>query len=105
MRILILFVVLVVVGCVALPLGAAVLDGSDTGEGLVVPAQILLTAAVGGLLGRVVLAAESPGIPESPQGPGSPAGRPVLVGAVLGVAGALVGVAVFFLLLNGFDGA
>ncbi|WGX97391.1 hypothetical protein [Nocardioides sp. L-11A] len=93
MRILALFVALVVVGCVLLPLSAAVLDGSATGENLIIPVQLLLTAAVGAVLGRAVLAPERP------------ARRRLLLGAGLGVAGALVGVAVFFLLLNGFDGA
>lgn len=91
MRILLLVVVLVVVGCVALPLSALVLDGTSTGENLVVPAQVLATAVVGAALGRLLL------------GPSSQ--RPALTGAGLGVLGALVGVAVFFLLLNGFDGA
>lgn len=91
MRILLLVLVLVVVGCVALPLSALVLDGTDTGENLIVPTQVLVTAAVGAAIGRLLL--------------GPSAQRPALTGAGLGILGALVGVAVFFLLLNGFDGA
>ncbi|MDQ6523024.1 hypothetical protein RB608_05405 [Nocardioides sp. LHD-245] len=93
MRILPLFAALVVVGCVALPLGALVLDGSDSGENLVVPVQVLLTTAAGALLGRALLDRERP------------TRQRLLLGAGLGVVGALVGIVGFFLLLNGIDGA
>lgn len=93
MRILILVVVLAVVGCLALPLSAFVLDGSDTGENLIVPVQVLVTAAVGALLGGVLLDRS-----HAPR-------RRALTGAAIGILGALAGVVVFFLLLNGLDGA
>jgi hypothetical protein len=38
-------------------------------------------------------------------GEGGATERRVLVGALLGVVAALLGIALFFLLLNGFDGA
>lgn len=93
MRILILVVVLAVVGCLALPLSAFFLDGSDTGEALIVPLQVVVTAAVGALLGRLVLDRSQP------------SRRRALTGVGLGVLGALVGIGVFFALLNGVDGA
>lgn len=93
MRILLLVVVLVVVGCLALPVSALLLDGTDIGENLVLPVQVVVTAAVGAALGRVLLDGDRP------------VGRRVLTGAAVGVLGALVGIAVFFLLLNGADGA
>ncbi|MBM7516908.1 hypothetical protein [Nocardioides nitrophenolicus] len=91
MRILLLLLALVVVGCVALPVSAFLLDGTDTGENLIVPVQVLVTAAVGAVLGSRLLASSSR--------------RRALTGAGLGVLGAAVGVGVFFLLLNGVDGA
>ena len=93
MRILLLVVVLAVVGCVALPLTAFVLDGTDTGESLIVPVQVLVTAALGAVLGGLVLDRS-----HTPR-------RRALTGAGIGVLGALVGVVVFFLLLSGLDGA
>ena len=95
MRILLLVVVLAVVGCVALPLGALVLDGTGTGTGenLIVPVQVLVTAAVGAALGSLVLDRS-----HAPR-------RRALTGAGLGVLGALAGLLVFFLLLDGLDGA
>ncbi|MCR1784692.1 hypothetical protein KVF89_19270 [Nocardioides carbamazepini] len=93
MRTLVLVVVLVLVGCAALPLSALVLDGSDTGENLIVPVQVLLTTASGALLGRALLDRERP------------VRQRLLLGAGLGVVGALVGIVGFFLLLNGIDGA
>lgn len=92
-RILLLTLVLLVVGVVALPVSAALLDGSETGEDLVVPIQILLTAAVGAGLGRALLGREPS------------ARRAMLTGAGIGLLAALVGIAVFFWLLDGFDGA
>ncbi|TNM50168.1 hypothetical protein FHP29_01165 [Nocardioides albidus] len=91
MRILLLVVALVVVGCLALPVSAFLLDGTDTGDDLILPVQVVVTAAVGAGLGRVLL--------------DGPSRRRALTGAGIGVLGALVGIAVFFVLLNGFDGA
>lgn len=96
MRIVLLTIGLVLVGCLALPLTAAVLDGSATGEDLVLPVYVAATVAVGAGLGVVVL----------PGGPGRPStSRRALTGAGLGLLGAAVGLALFFLLLNGFEGA
>ena len=85
--------ILLVVGVVSLPVAAYFLD-SPGRENWIVPAQLLAMAAIGALVGRLF-----PGIA------GSSGSRPVLVGAITGVVMALVGVAIFFLLLNGFSGA
>ena len=83
--------VVVVVGLLSLPVVATFLD-SDSTEALVVPVQVALMAVVGALVGRVL-----PGIA------GATATRPrgALVGAVLGVAVALLSAAFFVWLLGG----
>ena len=88
-------VVLVLLGMLSLPLVAAVLDGEGT-ENWIIPVQLLLMAAIGALVGRMVPAL---------AGPGATRGRAVLVGAVAGVAAAVLGLLIFFLLLSGLDGA
>ncbi|WP_408897089.1 hypothetical protein ACJ5H2_19465 [Nocardioides sp. R1-1] len=93
MRILLLSIALLVVGVLALPVAASLLDGSETGEDLVLPVQVLLTTAVGAGLGRALL------------GRDPAARRAMLTGAGIGLLAALVGMAAFFLVLNGFDGA
>ncbi|MCX6399141.1 MAG: hypothetical protein NTX33_04315 [Propionibacteriales bacterium] len=93
MRTLLLAVALAVVGCVALPASAYFLDGTDTGENLILPVHAAVTALVGAGLGTAVLSRDHSG------------GRRALTGAGLGLLGALAGIVLFFLLLNGFDGA
>ena len=88
-------VVLVVLGVLSLPLVAAILDGEGT-ENWIIPVQLLLMAAVGALVGRLMPAL---------AGPGATRGRAVLVGVVAGLAAAALGLIIFFLLLSGFDGA
>lgn len=93
MRTLLLGIVLVVVGCVALPVSAYFLDGTDAGENLILPAHAAFTAVVGAVLGTVTLSRDHA------------TRRRALTGAGLGLLGAAVGLVLFFLLLNGFDGA
>ena len=73
--------VLAVAGIFSLPVTAYFLDGRRT-ENWILPVQLLVMAALGALLW--------------PQR---------LAGALIGVGMGLVGVGVFFLLLNGFEGA
>jgi hypothetical protein len=86
--------VLVVAGILSLPVAAAAFDGEGS-ENWIIPAQLGGMAATGALVGLVV-----PGL----TGAASP-GRRALSGAAIGVGMALLGVLIFFLLLNGFDGA
>jgi hypothetical protein len=92
---LLAYAVLLVAGILSLPVSAAFLDG-DGSENWIVPAQLGAMALVGALVGLATptLARE-----------GAATGRRVLFGALLGVLAALIGVALFFLVLNGFDGA
>ena len=82
-------VLLLAAGILSLPLVAALLDGQST-ENLIVPIQLAGMAVVGGLTGYLI---------PSVAGFGSSRTRSVLVGAMIGVATALGGVAVFSLLL------
>lgn len=87
---IIALVLLVVVGVLSLPVTAAFLDGDST-EDLVVPVQLVLVALVGAVVGYLL-----PGL----GGPASARGRSAAVGAVVGLAGALLGVVIFVLLLG-----
>jgi hypothetical protein len=80
---------LVVAGVLSLPVVAAFLDGEST-ENLVVPVQLVLMAVVGAIVGYLL-----PGL----AGVGANSSRGAVVGAVVGVVMALVGIAVFALLL------
>jgi ABC-type Mn2+/Zn2+ transport system permease subunit len=86
---------LLVSGVLSLPVAAAFLDGEGT-ENWIIPAQlggmVLVGAGVGALL---------PGL----AGAQTSTGRSARIGAGLGVVFAIVGVAVFWLLINGLDGA
>lgn len=87
------WLVLVVAGMLSLPLAAYILDDQGT-ENWILPVQLGGMALVGALVGTAV--------------PGFVAGAPrrrAAVGAAYGLAAAVVGVLVFFLLLSGFDGA
>lgn len=87
------WVLLLAAGVVSLPVSAWFLDGEQT-ENWVLPAQLVAMALVGALVGLVL--------------PGMVTGttrRRALLGAAYGVAAALVGVVVFFLLISGFEGA
>jgi len=87
--------VLLVAGMMSLPAVAYFLDGQGS-ENWIVPVQLLAMALLGAAVGRAL-----PGI----AGAGAPAGRAMLVGALVGVLASIVGVVLFFLLLSGFDGA
>jgi hypothetical protein len=87
--------VLVVAGIASLPLAALFLDGEGT-ENLIVPAQLAGMAVVGAAVGLLL-----PGL----AGARATSRRAAWTGALVGVGMAVVGVLLFFLLLNGFDGA
>lgn len=93
MRILVLALLMIVLGAFTLPLSALFLDGSDTGENLIIPVALVISCLIGAVLAVPVLEPEIP------------AGKRALIGVGLGMLGLVVGVVVFFLLLNGFDGA
>ena len=88
-------IVLLVLGMLSLPAVAYVLDDPGT-ENWIVPVQLLLMAAVGAAV-TVAL----PGLARE----GASTGRRAMTGAWWGLLAAFVGVVVFWLLLNGFDGA
>lgn len=87
--------ILLAAGILSLPLAALFLDGEGQ-ENWIVPAQLAAMALLGAVVGSLL-----PGL----AGPSASAGRARLVGAVVGVGMALVGLVIFFLLLSGFDGA
>ena len=95
MQRMVALVVLLVLGILSLPIAAAAFDGEDS-ENLILPAQLVGMAVVGGVVGYLL-----PGI----GGAGSPARRSMWVGAGLGLLFAVIGVLIFFVLLSGFDGA
>ena len=86
--------VLLVAGIVSLPLAATPFD-SEGSENWIIPAQLGGMAVIGAIVSVAI-----PGLTGAET-----AGRRVVFGALIGVGMALVGVLVFFLLLNGFDGA
>ena len=85
---------LLVLGVLSLPLVASVFDGEGA-ENWILPVQLLLMAVVGALVGD--------------WSPSWPAGRDprraVVVGVLVGVGAAVLGLLIFFLLLNGLEGA
>ena len=87
------WLVLIAVGMLSLPLAAYFLDDQGS-ENWILPVQLGGMALVGALVGTAF-----PGFVV-----GSPRRRAV-VGAAYGLAAAVVGVLVFFVLLSGFDGA
>lgn len=89
MRVVLLLAVLAGFGCLALPVAALLLDGSDNGERLIIPLQVLLTAGIGALLAGPVLDGDAR------------TARSALLGAALGLAGAALAVGVFLVLLGG----
>ena len=88
------WLLLVAAGILSLPVAASLFDGEGS-ENWILPVQLGGMAVIGALVG-VLLPLTS--------GAGS-AVRRALVGAGLGLAAAVVGLVVFFLLLSGFDGA
>ena len=87
--------ILGVAGVVSLPLSAYFLDGEGS-ENFILPAQLGGMAVLGGLVGW--------GTPALGGGD-KPANKRIAIGMLVGLLTAVVGVVVFFLLLNGFDGA
>ncbi len=82
-------------GLASLPLAALGLD-SEGSENWIIPVQLGAMAVVGALTALAL-----PGLVRKE----SAAGRRILLGAVIGIGMALLGVVVFFLILNGFSGA
>ncbi|WP_205472357.1 hypothetical protein [Nocardioides sp. SYSU D00038] len=77
--------VILAAGIVSLPLAAAPMDGEGS-ENWIIPLQLVGMAVVGAVVGRLT-------------------GWGLARGAAIGLACAVVGVAIFFVLLNGWDGA
>jgi hypothetical protein len=88
---------LLVLAVLALPLLASLLDGRGT-ENLILPAHLILMAVLGAAVWRAVPAPATAGPPPTRN-------RTLLVGAVVGVAAAVFGLLVFFLVLSGLTGA
>jgi hypothetical protein len=87
--------ILLVLGIFSLPV-AALFSDSEGSENWILPGAIALIVALGAIVGSAL-----PGL----AGPGASRARGALVGAGVGVAMLVVGVVIFFLLLNGFEGA
>jgi hypothetical protein len=87
-------IVLLVLGVLSLPTSAALFDGPGT-ENWILPIQLGAMAAIGAVVGLA--------LPLAPAG--STPLRRVLVGAAWGVGMAIVGVVLFWFLLNGIRGA
>jgi hypothetical protein len=92
---LVALVLLLAAGVLSLPLAAAALDGEGS-ENWILPAQLAGMAVVGAVVGWLL-----PGL----GGEDATTRRGVWVGVGLGLLFAVLGVLLFFLLLNGFDGA
>lgn len=99
-------VVLLVLGVLALPVLAFFLDGPST-ENLVLPVDLVLMAILGMLVWRLVPTPDAAGAHAThAAAPAAPGGaRTLLVGAAVGVAAAVVGLVLFFLLISGVNGA
>jgi hypothetical protein len=95
MRRIAALLVLLVLGVVTLPLVAWVFDGEGN-ENWILPVHLLLMAGLGVVAGRLV-----PGL----AGGDASRRRVVVVGALIGVGCAVLGLVVFFILLNGVGGA
>jgi hypothetical protein len=87
--------VLLVLGVISLPLVASVLDGLGT-ENFILPVQLALMAGLGALAGWLV---------PTLGGADASRRRGILVGALVGLGAAVLGLVIFFLLLNGISGA
>lgn len=87
--------ILLVAGILSLPVASYFLDSPEM-ENWIVPVQLVAMGLIGALVGRLL-----PGI----AGTDPSANRATLFGALMGVVMALVGIAIFFLLLSGFSGA
>jgi hypothetical protein len=88
-------VLLVAAGILSLPLAALAFDGEGT-ENFILPAQLGGMAVLGAVVGYLL-----PGL----AGDAASRRRAVWVGVGVALLLAVLGVGLFFLLLNGFDGA
>ena len=88
-------VLLLTAGILSLPLAAAAFDGEGT-ENFILPAQLAGMAVLGAVVGYLL-----PGL----AGEAASRRRAVWVGVGVALLLAVLGVVLFFLLLNGFDGA
>ena len=87
--------ILLVAGIFSLPVAAYFLDSQGT-ENWIIPVQLLVVALIGAVVGRLL-----PAI----AGPNPTPNRAMWFGALMGVVMALIGILIFFVLLNGFSGA
>jgi hypothetical protein len=87
--------ILIVAGILSLPVAASFFDGEGS-ENWILPVQLLGMAVVGALVGRLL-----PGL----AGEGATRSKATWIGVAAGLGAAVVGLVLFFLLLNGFDGA
>jgi hypothetical protein len=92
---IIALLILLVAGILSLPIAATFLDDEGS-ENWIIPAQLAGMAVVGLIIGTLL-----PGL----AGVAATRRRAMVVGALVGVGMAVLGVVIFFLLLNGFDGA
>ena len=88
-------VILLAAGIFALPLSALFLD-EDGNENWILPAAFAVMAIVGALVGGAL-----PGL----AGSHATRSKGRWVGALVGVAMVVLGTLIFFLLINGFEGA
>lgn len=88
-------VVLLAAGILSLPLAAGFLDGEGT-EDWIFPVQLVAMAVIGGAVGLALPALASADATTVKR---------ATTGAGWGLLAAAVGIAVFWLLLSGFDGA
>jgi hypothetical protein len=87
--------ILLATGILSLPVSAAFLDGEDT-EKYILPAALVGMALIGALVGSAL-----PGL----AGEHAARGKARWVGALVGVVMVVLGTLIFFVILNGFDGA
>ena len=86
-------VVLLVAGILSLPISAALLDDEGS-ENWIGPVQLFAMAVLGAVVGGLL-----PGFVDPDAG----RGRGAVIGAVVGVGMAIVGLGLFFVLLVGFS--
>lgn len=89
-------IVLAIAGILSLPLAALMLDGSSSTDNLIIPFQLLVMALIGAGLARWLPALARPGEPTATR---------LLIGAAWGLLAAVIGLTIFWFLLNGFGGA
>jgi hypothetical protein len=88
-------VILLVLGIFSLPVTAYFFDGEGS-ENWIIPVAVALMVVLGAVVGSML-----PGV----AGDGATQQRGALIGALVGVGMLILGIVIFFLLLNGFEGA